>query len=129
MFVLNPHYVYINSRDRISGTDENFTYNMQFPPGLNSHMFECIDPNGVQVTVTVPIGSYLLNAFRTTIGSLLTAASPNGLTYTLTYPSISAADTGKWTYTQNNGAVVSSIIVNQHFFEPLGFEAKLFPPS
>ena len=78
----------------------------------------------VTVTVSVPIGSYLLSAFKTVIGNLMTAASPNGLTYTLTYPPSSGADTGKWTYTQNNGAIQSSIIVNQHFFEPLGFEAN-----
>ena len=59
--------------------------------------------NGTAVTVTVPIGSYLLNAFRTTIGALLTAASPNLLTYTLTYPVSSGPDTGKWTYTHNDG--------------------------
>lgn len=144
MLVKNPYYVYINSRDRISGTEENFTFNIAFPDGsanfdhvvcLNAlipksyyliqdgpleNIFQ-LDENGATVTVTVPIGSYLLSAFKTVIGNLLTAASPNGLTYTLTYPASSGADTGKWTYTQNNGAIQSSIIVNQHFFEPLGF--------
>jgi hypothetical protein len=77
--------------------------------------------NNTTVTITVPIGSYLLSAFKTVIGTLLTNASPNGLTYTLAYPAISGADTGKWTYTQTNGAIVSSIICNAHLFEPLGF--------
>ena len=62
-----------------------------------------------------------MNAFRTTVGTLLTAASPNSLTYTLTYPALTGADTGKWTYTQNNGAIQSTIITNAHLFEPLGF--------
>src|SRR4051812_44570228 len=121
MFVTNPYYVYINSRDRISGTDENFTYNIQFPTGFDFTHVVCLnalipksyyliqdgplenvfqlDENGTTVTVTVPIGSYLLSAFRTVIGNLLTAASPNLLTYTLTYPALSGADTGKWAYT------------------------------
>jgi len=64
---------------------------------------------------------YLLNSFKNTISTLMTNASPNGLTYTLTYPSSSGADTGKWTYTQTNGAIQSSIICNGHLFEPLGF--------
>ena len=43
------------------------------------------------------------------------------MTYTLTFPSELGANTGKWTFTQNNGSIVSSIIVNEHFFEPFGF--------
>ena len=142
MFVTNPYYVYVNSRDRIAGTDENFTYNIQFPDGeydnvvcLNAlvpksyyliqagpleNIFQ-LKENSTTVTITVPIGSYLLSAFKTTIGTLLTNNSPNGLTYTLTFPSELGANTGKWTFTQNNGSIVSSIIVNEHFFEPFGF--------
>lgn len=143
MFVTNPYYVYINSRDRISGTDENFTYSIQFPDGFDFTHVVCLNAlipksyyliqtgalenifqlkeNNTTVTVTIPIGSYLLSAFKTTVGTLLTNASPNGLTYTITYPALSGADTGKWTYTQTNGAIVSSIICNKHLFEPLGF--------
>jgi len=143
MFVTNPYYVYINSRDKISGTDENFTYNIAFPDDLEFTHVVCLNvlipksyyliqdgplenifqlkENNTTVTITVPIGSYLLSAFKTTIGNLMTAASPNGLTYTLAYPPLSGADTGKWTFTQTNGSIVSSIIVNEHFFEPLGF--------
>jgi hypothetical protein len=143
MFSSNHHFVYINSRDRISGTDENFTYNIQFPDGFDFTHVVCLnalipksyyliqtggvenifylDENGVTVEITVPVGCYLLNSFRTTIGTLQTNASPNGLTYTVTYPALSGVDTAKWTYTQNNGAIVSTIICNAHLFEPLGF--------
>lgn len=143
MQVLNPYYVFVNSRDRISGTDENFLYNIKFPDNefdrvvvLNAlipksyyliqngpfeNIFE-LQEDAATVTVTVPVGSYLLSTFKNTIGALLTTASPSGLTYTLTYPANNLPDTGKWTYT-HNGAVQSSIIVNQHFFEPMGFIA------
>ena len=80
-----------------------------------------LDEDGQTVTIHVPIGSYLLNSFRTTIANLLTTNSPNGLTYTLSYPASSGADTGKWTYTQNNPVIQSTIICNTHLFEPLGF--------
>ena len=110
MFVLNPYYVYVNSRERIAGTDENFTYAINFPQDHDFDTVVCLNAlipksyyliqdgtfenifqlqENTVVTVTVPIGSYLLSAFRTTIGALLTAASPNGLTYTLTYPATS----------------------------------------
>ncbi len=146
MFVTNPYYVFINSRNRLSGTDENFTYNIEIPDGFDydhvvvlnalipksyyliqagalENIFQ-LKENNTTVTVTVPIGSYLLSAFRTEIGTLLSNASPNGLTYTLSYPPLSGPDTGKWTFTQTNGAIISSLIFNEHLFEPFGFFSK-----
>lgn len=143
MFVTNPYYVYVNSRERESGTDENFTYNIQFPQGFDFTHVVCLNAlipksyyliqegplenifqlqeNNTVVTVTVPVGSYLLSAFKAIIGTLLTNASPNGLTYTLSYPTTSGPDTGKWTFTQTDGSIVSSLIFNAHLFEPFGF--------
>src|SRR5689334_8888641 len=109
MFVQNPYFVFINSRDRINpetSTDSSFTYAVNFPEGETfSHvvLLNCLIPksyylcqtntpldnvcqlkeNSTTVTVTVPVGNYSLSTFRTTIGALLTAAAPNGLTYTL----------------------------------------------
>lgn len=147
MFVTNPYYVYINSRDRQSGTDENFTYNIAFPTGVEFDRVVCLNAlipksyyliqnttpddqtfqlreNNTTVTITVPIGSYLLSSFKSTIAFLLTNASPNNLTYTVTYPATSAPDTGKFTFQQNNAAIVSSLIFNNHLFEPFGFLAN-----
>ena len=144
MFVTNPHYVYINSRDRLSGTDENFTYNIQFPPGLDFTHVVCLNAlipksyyliqngplenifqlqeNSTIVTIAVPVGNYILSAFQKIVSGLLTANSPNGLTYTMSFPSDAAGpNVAMWTFTQSNGSIVSSIIVNQHFFEPFGF--------
>lgn len=145
--IQNPYFVYINSRDRISGTDENFTYNIQFPEGTTFDRVVCLNclipksyyliqdssqertfqlkENDSTVSIMAPTGSYLLQAFKKTISELLTANSPNGLTYTLSYPALNGPDNGKWTFTQTNGAIQSSIIVNSHFFEPFGF----FPDS
>ena len=146
MFINNPYYVFVNSRDRISGTDENFTYGVNLPQELDfthvvllnanipksyylvqkgayENIFQ-LQENDTIVTITVPVGSYLLNSFKTVVGTLLTNASPNGLIYTLTYPSLSGPDTGKWTYTQSNGAIVSKIIINDHLYEPFGFLPK-----
>jgi hypothetical protein len=149
MEVQNPYYVYVNSRERETGTDSDFTYNIQFPTDVNiansfTHVV-CLDvlipksyyliqnttpldnifqlkENNTIVTITIPIGNYLLTAFSKTVSALLTAASPNNLTYTMTYPSpVNGADIGKWFYGQNNAAIQSSIITNTHLFEPLGF--------
>ena len=89
MLVTNPYYVYINSRDRIAGTDENFTYNIQFPDGLDFTHVACLNAlilksyypiqtggvanifdlteNDTTVQISVPIGSYLLSSFKNTI--------------------------------------------------------------
>lgn len=146
MSVNNPHFVYVNSRDRISGTDENFEYNVGLPSGLPfthvvclnalipksyyliqegplENIFQLQEDDDI-ITISVPFGSYLLSAFKKTIADLLTANSPNSLTYTVTYPSLAGPDTGKWTYTQNNGEIVSKLIFNEHLFEPLGFKGS-----
>ena len=52
-FVTNPYYVYINSRERESGTDENFTYNIQFPDGLDFTHVVCLN-------VLIPKSYYLI---------------------------------------------------------------------
>jgi len=97
--ILNPYFVYINSRDRISGTDENFTFNIQFPEGSTFDRVVCLNclipksyylvqdspeerlfilqEDDTSVSIIVPVGSYLLSAFN----ELLTINSPNGLTY------------------------------------------------
>ena len=80
--------------------------------------------NSTTVDIVIPVGSYLLSTFKTTVGNLLTANSPNGLSYTLTYPTTSQPDIGKWTYTQTNPNIQSSIITNGHLFEPLGFHSN-----
>lgn len=140
--IQNPYYVYVNSRNRLAGTDSTFTYNIAFPQdyefdrvtvldalipksyyliqaGYNTFILE---EKGVNTTITVPIGSYTLTSFKSNISNLLTAGSPNNWTYALTYPAASAPDTGKWTYTvTGNGGSQPSLIFNATLFEPFGF--------
>ena len=47
------YYVYINSRERIAGTDENFTYNIQFPDGFDFTHVVCLN-------VLIPKSYYLI---------------------------------------------------------------------
>src|ERR1700760_2499343 len=94
---------FIGSRYSISTINTPFDYTFQ------------LQENSTVVDIHVPIGSYLLGTFQKTIANLLTANSPNSLTYTVTYPSTSSLpDTGKFTYTQSNQAIQSSLIFNQH---------------
>lgn len=144
MFVLNPQYIYINSRERESGSDSNFVYNIKLAPDVEAdsivvlnalipksyyliqdttpfdNVFELVE-NGVSVTITIPIGSYSLTTFKNTIASLLTSHSPNSLTYLITYPSSTQPDTGKFTYSSSNPAIQSTFVFNDHMYEPMGF--------
>lgn len=137
----NPYYVYVNSRNRLDGTDSDFSYNVKFPPGLDvdhvtvlnalipksyyliqlgHNTFDLQEGNSI-VTIPIPVGNYLLNAFRLTLQGLLNNYSPNGWTYAVTYPSSSGADTGKYTYSVIGFSSPPAIIVQDHVFEPLGF--------
>jgi hypothetical protein len=76
-------------------------------------------------TITVPIGNYNVNSFKSTVSSLLTNASPNHWIYTLSFPnSYSDAQTGKLTYTVSGPAVgdLASFTFTQDMSEQFGFD-------
>ncbi|HVT63452.1 MAG TPA: hypothetical protein VHD33_08210 [Legionellaceae bacterium] len=134
-------YVYIDSRKRLSGTDSNFTYSIPLPDDHNfTHvtLLNALIPksyyliqvgfntfqlqeNSNIVTITVPIGNYTLSAFESIISNLLTTNSPNGWTYSISYPNSTQPDTGKLTYTVSGNSSQPSLIFGPDLFEPFGF--------
>ncbi len=136
------HFVYVDSRNRLAGTDSNFTYNINFPPDaqfdrvvvLNAlipksyylvqtgHNTFTLTEGTSAVTVTVPVGCYLLDTFRSVVQGVLNTASPHGWVYAVSYPTITtSANTGKYTFTVTGNTSQPSITVTSTFFEPLGF--------
>jgi hypothetical protein len=70
--------------------------------GSGANTFTLTEGNS-SVVITIPPANYNVFSFSTTVGALLTAASPNGYTYTISYPnSYTSADTGLFTYTVNS---------------------------
>ena len=70
--------------------------------GSGANTFTLTEGNS-SVTVTITPANYNVFSFSTTVGALLTAASPNGYTYTITYPNAyTSPDTGLLTYTVNS---------------------------
>jgi hypothetical protein len=135
---------YINSSNRISGTSNNFTIQLQMPldehydrvtvlqanipvsyyivqAGLNTFQFK--EPSHPAVTVTIPAGNYNANSFAVVVGSQLTSNSPNGLTYTITYPSsFTQNNTGQFTYTVNStSSPIQFIFGSAPVYEQFGF--------
>lgn len=141
----SKYTIHLDSSLRLSGTNSNFSYDMGFPPDQQFDRIVVLDAlipksyylvqagyntftlqeKGVNTTITVPVGDYLLGTFQSVIQSLLRSSSPNGWTYTLSYPTITtSANTGKYTYSvTGNGGFQPAIIVSSVFFEPFGFSS------
>lgn len=123
-------WFYITSGVQLSESVSTFTYELQIPNNEDYDRIVCtqaliplsyyvisaganvftLDENGVSVTITIPPGNYDAVSLPATVTPLLDAASPNTLTYTMTYSSI----TGKFTY------VVDSDSILVYFAFPVG---------
>ena len=135
---------YINSRNRLSGTDSNFSYALDltdFDPdscvvlqanipksfyvvqdGFNTFR---LNEEGVDTITSIPVGNYSRNSFRTTLQTILNTTSPNGYSYTVTNPSASStADTGKFAFSCVGHSAEPSFIFDDvnNVYELMGFE-------
>jgi hypothetical protein len=142
-----PLILNFNSKDRVSGTNSNFNsipvdlgnnaydtvclvqaslpksfYNM--PTGFNTFTLR---ENATSVTVTIPRGSYTRINLQSVLASVLTAASPNALTYTVSYPASTVADTFHYTFTVNSSVIaVQFIFASTSPYRQLGFEIATY---
>jgi hypothetical protein len=124
MSFLSSQIYYVNSTNRLSGTNGHFSYQIQLPPNCdfdhvcllaaNVPISYYMVPTGYNTfvlterksgvdtltTITIPIGNYTVNSFKTVLATLLNAASPNHWTYAITFPNAyTSVQTGKFTYT------------------------------
>ena len=141
----------VDSSQALTGTAGNFTYILNFPKN-KEYTHVCLlqailpksyylvtapfntmtlsEPGMSPVTVTITPGNYNAISWTTLIAAQLTAASPHGWTYTITFPkSISQIDTGLFTYTvAGNGGVQPSFIsaanTTSTVYEQFGFSAS-----
>lgn len=142
----HPFALYIDSSERVSGTDSSFLskpalinpankydavvvsqvsipkswYNV--PATFNT--FTLVE-NGVPITITIPAGNYNRLTLAAVLPALLTSASLNAKTYTITYPDVAnQADTGKYTFKYapfGGGDLISFDFDNVSMFQQLGF--------
>lgn len=137
---------YLNSRDRTSGTDSDFTINLRdlqnFQPthvvvlqanipksyyvvqeGQNT--FTLTEEDSDTVEITIPPSNYTRINFKSVLQSLLTTHSPNAYVYTITIPnSTSSGDNGKYTFTCAGHTLESKIIMeDNNLFELMGFDS------
>lgn len=149
----NPLIVNFNSKDRVSGTNSNFNsapidlgnnafdtvcliqasipksfYNV--PSGYNTFTLQ---ENAATATVTIPAGTYTRINLQSLLATILTTASPNALTYTISYPASTARDTYHYTFSVNSAVITCKFIFTDLSpFRQLGFETNTtytFTPS
>ena len=141
----NPLVINFNSKDRVSGSNSNFNSipidlgNNQFdtvcliqasipksfynvPSGYNTFTLQ---ENAASVTITITPGSYTRINLQSSLATLLTAASPNLLTYTVSYPASTAPDTFHYTFSVNSAVIVCRFVLTSLSpFRQLGFETS-----
>ena len=140
----NSKVFYIDSYNRISGTDSDF--NIKLNLGMNNFnkcallQLSCpktfynfasgkntfvLREMGVNYTITIPVGNYNKNNLITNLQSILTLASGNGWIYTISYPSSSQPNTGLLTFSvSGNGVNQPSFIFTDYCWIQLGFKAN-----
>lgn len=139
-----PMVINFNSKDRIGGTNSSFIskpvdlginkYNsvclvqasipkswFNMPSGYN--VFTLIE-NSVSIPITIPVGNYTKINLATTLASVLTTASLNGCTYTITYSNYTQPDNFRYTFavTGNVGFQPEFYFDDNSPFRQLGFE-------
>jgi hypothetical protein len=133
---------YVNSKNRLSGTNSDFAINLPLDPtddfdrvsvmqasipksyyliqdGLNTFT---VTEDVTSTTITIPPGNYTRRSIQVTVENLL-----NGIgvrTYSVSWPSVESAATGKFTFTVNNIGGVQPIFTfsDNNIGEVLGFD-------
>lgn len=139
-----PYVIYISSNNRASGTNSNFQ-STPIDLGINKYDACCVcqasiprsfyniptsyntfslKEGALTATVTIPIGSYNRINLQNVLQTRLNSSSPNGWTYTVSYPNTTIeADTFKYTFTvTGNGGTQPQFIFTNSLFRQLGFE-------
>ena len=139
---LSQRLYYVNTLFKKSGTNQDFTYELQIPQtdefdrvvilnasipntfyliqeGINTFTLR---EDATDATITIPPGNYSAKVFALVLVPLLNAASPNGWIYSMSLPNQNlVASTGKFTYTVTGNSSQPSIICTDYVNEQLGF--------
>lgn len=138
--------VYVNSANRQTGTNSDFTFQIDLNPNADYDRVVLLDAsipktyyviqdgfntfqlqeNTTTVTITLPAGNYNRTSFRNVVTGLLNLYSPGSFTYTITNQNIQTTqDAGKYTYSvTGNGSVQPIFIFTTNLYEQFGFNAN-----
>ena len=143
---INNHFLYyINSNNRVNASDtsSNFSMKIDIPPTTDGSLYDRvvilgavipnsfyliqvgyntfpITENGVLRTITLTPSNYSRPQLQTELQKQLRAGQPVGYTYSVSFPTSSAPQTGLWTIT-NGSTLATSLQVGNYLYEVLGF--------
>ena len=135
---------YVDSYNRVEGTDTDFTVNIDipknnynkvallqasipksfynFPDGQNT--FTLIE-NGVNTIITIPVGDYGISSLIANLSQILTSSSSQNWTYNMSFPTYLQPQTGKITWiVSGNFGLQPSFHFQSNCFLQLGFNAN-----
>lgn len=142
--ITKKQFIYVNSRNRLSGTDSNFSYKFDIDPNSDfdrAVVLQASIPKSYylvedgyntftlkedtdEAIVTVTPGWYNRKSFQIVLSTLLTAASPNTWQYVVSFPNAqSAADTGKYKFVVSGATTQPQFIFTTFLFEAMGFDS------
>ena len=145
--VKSSQIYYVNSTYKITGTDSSFLYQIQLPPNSEFNRVTCLAASipksfytietgfnvfqlnkGTTVDITLSVGNYNRKTLASALATLLTNASPNKWTYSVTYPNVATTpDTGFYTFSvAGSTSQPSFIFTSSSPFEALGFTSGTF---
>ena len=143
--ISNSRIIHVNSRDRTSGADENFTYSFNLSP--DEHYTHCcvlqasvpvsyyliqdgyntmtLKEGVATATITVPPGNDNTNSCMTVVAELLNSGSPNGWTYAITMNnSFTSTNNGLMYFSVSGNSSQPEFILTTNMYEQFGFNAN-----
>ena len=146
MSIKHRRLFYLDSANRASGVDSgDVKLEVKIPPhetfthvcvldmniAKSYYMIQAnyntfaISESGVPRIITLTPANYGATCFRVCLTDALNLGAPLGWVYTVTYPTPTQPQTGKWTITvTGNAGVQPSIVTTTHVYEQLGFASN-----
>lgn len=136
--ILGSRKYYINSANRISGSNQNFEIDIVIPPESQYDSIAIVDASipltyynvdapynkftlvegSNSVVITIPPGNYNQRTFQTQLVTLLNTGLPGSFTYSMTFDSVTA----KYTYSvSGNSGVQPQFIFSDYLVSQMGF--------
>lgn len=139
--LIRQKVIYVDSDYRTSGSHQDFTYKLDdvglfeyvsvlqvsipktfYNVQSDQNTITLTENIGASATVTFTAGSYSYKNFASILATKLTAASPNGRTYTVTIPTTEPV-TGKYIITVSTGTFTITFPITSYMYKHLGFES------
>lgn len=140
----NKRIFYVNSRERIEGTDNSFSFKIDLDPTVKYDsvcILSCNIPKSyylvqdgyntltlteddTSIDIVVPPGNYSRRSFQFGLITLLNNSSPKNWVYSITYPT-SGVDTGKFMYAVSGNGMIQPTFTfppKSSIYEQMGFD-------